>query len=126
MNEPIYDNPNTEQTELPAFEYEQAPEPKAMNNMAIAGFACAFLSPIPGLILSFMAHKKCQELNEDGQNLATAGIVIAVFNLLLRLLILVLAIALVLGVVAFAAEANALFTAPSPDIFGGLPPGIFW
>ncbi|MCL2531913.1 MAG: DUF4190 domain-containing protein [Oscillospiraceae bacterium] len=123
MNEPIYDNQNTEPIELPEFEFEQPQPPKPMNVMAIAGFVCAFLSPTPGLILSFMAHKQCSDRNEDGQNLATAGIIISVLNLLLRLLIVVFAIALMVS--AFA-QANAIITAPVPDIWGGLDPGMFW
>ena len=74
--------------------------------MALAGFIAAFLSPTPGLILSFMAHKQCQERNEDGQNLATAGIVIAVLNIVLRIALLIFAIALPLIMLTNASHAT--------------------
>jgi|GEM_PF-2769727 len=134
MDEQIHDNMDIETTtELPqpqgdafnAWDIPEPPESRPMNNMAIAGFACAFMTPIPGLILSFMAHRQCQERNEDGQGLATAGIVVAVLNLMLRLLLIVLAIALFAwGAAQYNAALDMLM--PPPDMFGGLPPGMFW
>lgn len=60
------------------------------NEMAIAGFICALVSPLTeiflvaimfgvlGLIFSIVGMKQCQERNESGYGLAKAGAIIAV------------------------------------------------
>jgi len=125
MNEPNYDN--TESIELPAFAFEQSQQPpKPMSITAIAGFVCAFLSPIPGLILSFIAHKQCQDRNEDGQGLATAGIIVSVLNLLLRLAILVFCIWIFVWTFSQTADLLSPPAMDWGDIFGGMDPGMIW
>jgi hypothetical protein len=61
--------------------YGQSPysQPKT-NGLAIAGFICAFLFSLVGLILSIIALSQINKSNgmQKGKGLATAGIIISV------------------------------------------------
>ena len=54
-----------------------------VNGFAIAGFICAFLFALVGLILSIVGLNKANENNGSGKGLAIAGIIIAAINMFL-------------------------------------------
>lgn len=56
---------------------------KKTNGMAIAGFVCAFLFPLLGLIFSIIGMKQCEERGEDGYGLAKAGKIISIVFMVL-------------------------------------------
>ena len=66
----------------PSYHQWSHQPPKRTNTMAIAGLVLAFLMPFIGLIVSIIARKQCIQNNEDGQGLATAGIVISAVAML--------------------------------------------
>jgi Zn-finger nucleic acid-binding protein len=55
------------------------------NGLAIAGFICAFLCSLPGLIMSIIAYKQCKDSNGTlgGEGLALAGIIISIASMAL-------------------------------------------
>lgn len=53
---------------------------KQSNNMALAGFICAFLFSFVGLILSIIGLNKSKELGGEGRGLAIAGIIISLLS----------------------------------------------
>jgi hypothetical protein len=71
--------------------YGQQPysQPKT-NGLAIAGFVCAFLLSLVGLILSIIALNQINKSNgmQKGKGLAIAGIVIGALNIGLNILLL--------------------------------------
>ncbi len=64
-----------------------------MNGLAIAGFICAFLCGLLGLILSIVAYNQCKKSNGTlkGEGFALAGIIIAIVNMVLGAIIRVAA-----------------------------------
>lgn len=62
--------------------------PQATSGLAIAGFVCAFLCSILGLILSIMAKSEIAKSNGrlGGEGLATAGIVISIVGMVIGLI----------------------------------------
>ena len=56
---------------------------KKTNGMAIAGFVCAFVFPLLGLIFSIIGMKQCQERGDDGYGLAKAGKIISIVFMVL-------------------------------------------
>lgn len=58
------------------------PQPQKTNGMAIAGFVCAFLCSILGLIFSAIALSQIGKTGEGGKGLATAGLVISIISML--------------------------------------------
>lgn len=68
--------------------------------MAIAGFVCAFLFPLLGLIFSIIGMKQCEERGEDGYGLAKAGKIISIVFMVLSFVLGVIygiAVAAIIG-----------------------------
>ena len=57
------------------------------NGLAIAGFVVAFFSPIVGLVLSIIGLNKSKTMDGDGRGMAIAGIVVAILNFLITVII---------------------------------------
>lgn len=64
-------------------------QPQATSGLAIAGFVLAFFCGLLGLILSAIAKSEIAKSNGrlGGDGLATAGIIIAIVNMVLGLMI---------------------------------------
>jgi len=74
----------------PGYQAYQTPQPqKTTNTMAIIGLVCAFFMPLVGLVVSIIARKQCIENQEEGQNLATAGIIVSVISMALIALLVI-------------------------------------
>ena len=70
------------------YPYYSPPMPKKTNNTATIGLILAFLAPMVGLILSIMARKQCIENNEEGQGLATAGIIVSAISMVVSFILM--------------------------------------
>ncbi len=73
---------------------------KKTNGMAIAGFVCAFLFPLLGLIFSIIGMKQCEERGDDGYGLAKAGKIISIVFMVLSFVLGIIygvAIAAIIG-----------------------------
>ena len=57
-----------------------------INGMCIAGFVLSFFISILGLIFSAIGMKQADERNESGKGLATAGLVISIVFLAIKLI----------------------------------------
>ena len=67
--------------------YHCYPQPKQTNIMAIIGLVCAFLMPLAGIVVSIIARRQCIENREEGQGLATAGIIISAVQIAIWLIV---------------------------------------
>ncbi len=50
------------------------------NGIAVAGFICAFIIPLLGLILSAIGLSNSKKLNGNGRGLAIAGIIVSLIS----------------------------------------------
>ena len=66
------------------------PQPSSTNGFAIASLICAFLCTPLGLIFGFIAKSQIRQTGQQGNGLATAGIVIS-------------AVSIAVGIIAFIA-----------------------
>lgn len=66
--------------------------------VAIVGFILAFLSPIHGLILSFLAYKDLQKKGNPNTLLCKAGIIVS--GIVVVLLIVSVVLSLIVGIIA--------------------------
>jgi hypothetical protein len=59
------------------------------NGLAIAGFICAFLCALPGLIMSIIAYNQCKSSGGQlkGEGLALAGIIISGVMILISIIV---------------------------------------
>lgn len=64
------------------------PQATGSNGMAIAGFVCAFLVPLLGLIFSIIGLNKSKTLGGKGKGLAIAGIVISIVVWIFNIVVL--------------------------------------
>lgn len=56
------------------------PSATGTNTLAIASFVCAFLIPIIGAVLGFVARSQISKTRENGDGLALAGIIIGIIG----------------------------------------------
>jgi len=89
-----------------SFEKWEASPSKPTNIVVLFGFVSAFIAPIAGLVLSMKGREQCKQRGEDGENLAIAGIVISILNMVLIAVLLLLAILVPLVLLAHTATTN--------------------
>ena len=75
----------------PAQQYQQPPQSQKTNTMAIVSLVFAFLIPIVGLILSFVAKNQIKKTGEQGAGLATAALVVSIVFWVLGMILVVYA-----------------------------------
>ena len=87
----------------------QPPVERKSNTMALAGFICAFVAPLIGLILSIIGSKKAGELGGEGKGMATAGIVISIVTMVLSFIAIVAYIGIIFEIINDPYYYNGIF-----------------
>ena len=87
----------------------QPPVERKSNTMALAGFICAFVAPLIGLILSIIGSKRAGELGGEGKGMATAGIVISIVTMVLSFIAIVAYIGIIFEIINDPYYYNGIF-----------------
>jgi hypothetical protein len=81
---------------------QYAPVQRRTNSLAVASLACGlgqiffwFLAAIPAVVLGHMARRQIRQTGEDGQGMATAGLVLGWIGIALTVLFIAGAVAVV-------------------------------
>lgn len=69
------------------------PQPSSTNGFAIASLICAFLCTPLGLIFGFIAKSQIRQSGQQGNGMATAGIVISAISILIGVIFFIAVVA---------------------------------